>query len=310
MRENSRQRFHVGARVFDIVEKHLSLFDGYARESVNARHAADIGDVGKDLYLRGQFAVAVVQFVEHIDVFLMVLDPADSSVRIHPLSVVADILGRNIGVDVHFHNGLPDRRLLLGRRRFLFSLDLLYLFFEHAAIEIVPDHVHLAVLFGAEKIAGTAHFHVAKGDPDAGTELGEIADCGQAFLGDFGQDFVAAVCDIGVGLPVGAAHAAFQLIELGEAEAVGVLDDHRVDVRHIDSGLDDRRADEDVRLMKNKALDDVFELVLAHLAVRVENPGAGKRFFELGDLLLYAVRVVEEIEDLALARDLAKAGFG
>ena len=62
--------------------------------------------------------------------------------------------------------------------------------------------------------------------------------------------------------------------------------------------------------MKNEALDDVFELVLAHLAVRVENPGAGKRFFELGDLLLYAVRVVEEIEDLALARDLAKAGFG
>ena len=36
---------------------------------------------------------------------------------------------------------------------------------------------------------------------------------------------------------------AAKLIELGQTEAIGIVDDDRVDVGNIDAGFDDRRAD-------------------------------------------------------------------
>ena len=42
--------------------------------------------------------------------------------------------------------------------------------------------------------------------------------------------------------------AAAQLVELGEAEPVGALDDHHRRRRHVDADLDHGRADEDVEL--------------------------------------------------------------
>ena len=45
-----------------------------------------------------------------------------------------------------------------------------------------------------------------------------------------------------------AADAAAQLVQLRQAEALGVLDHHHRRVRHVDADLDDRRRDEDVEL--------------------------------------------------------------
>ena len=45
-----------------------------------------------------------------------------------------------------------------------------------------------------------------------------------------------------------AADAAAQLVQLGEAEAVGFLDDHDRRVRHVDADLDHRRRDEHVQV--------------------------------------------------------------
>ena len=39
-----------------------------------------------------------------------------------------------------------------------------------------------------------------------------------------------------------------ELIELGEPEAIGAVDEDRVGVRYVEPRLDDGRADEDVRL--------------------------------------------------------------
>ena len=51
-----------------------------------------------------------------------------------------------------------------------------------------------------------------------------------------------------VRLVAAAADAAAQLVQLRQAEALGVLDDHHARVRHVDADLDDRRRHEDLQL--------------------------------------------------------------
>ena len=43
-----------------------------------------------------------------------------------------------------------------------------------------------------------------------------------------------------------AAHAAPDLVQLRKTQPVGILDDERVDIRDIDTGFNDGRADEDL----------------------------------------------------------------
>ncbi len=51
-------------------------------------------------------------------------------------------------------------------------------------------------------------------------------------------------------------HPAAKLVELGEAEAIGLLHDHDRGVRDVDADLDDRRRDEDVDLSRLEARHD------------------------------------------------------
>ena len=76
---------------------------------------------------------------------------------------------------------------------------------------------------------------------------------------------------------VRAADAAAQLVQLREAEAVGALDDDRVGGRHVDAGLDDRRAHEQVDALRVELAHHVLEVALAHLAVRDGDPRLGQR---------------------------------
>ena len=61
--------------------------------------------------------------------------------------------------------------------------------------------------------------------------------------------------------------AAAQLVELRQAELVRLVDDDRVDVRDVEAGLDDRRADEDVGSPSTNSTHRPLQLVLVHLAV-------------------------------------------
>ena len=80
--------------------------------------------------------------------------------------------------------------------------------------------------------------------------------------------FSGGIEEVGVRPLAAAADPAAQLVQLGEAEDVGALDDQRVGVGDVEAGLDDRRADQDVELLLPEADDDLLELVLVHLAVR------------------------------------------
>ena len=113
----------------------------------------------------------------------------------------------------------------------------------------------------------SADLQIAHGDLEAGAELRVFADGVEPLLRDLRQDLALAEGQVGIRVAAGAAHAAADLVQLGEAEAVGVLDDEGVDVRDVDAGLDDGGADEDLDLTVRHRLHDVAELLLIHLAV-------------------------------------------
>ncbi len=137
----------------------------------------------------------------------------------------------------------------------------------------------------------------------AGAELGVVLEHLQASLGilvdAIGDDEVA------VGAAVRAADAAAQLVELGEPEVVGAVDEHRVGVRHVEPALHDQRRDEDVDLARDEAPHHLLEVLLAHLPVPHGDARAGRDATDVvGDRLDRLDAVVDE-EDLAAAIEFA-----
>ena len=74
-----------------------------------------------------------------------------------------------------------------------------------------------------------------------------------------------------------AADPAAQLVQLGDAEAVGVADDHDGGVGHVDPDLDDGGGHEHVGLARGEAPHDGVLVLGRQLAVQHLDPDAGQR---------------------------------
>ena len=195
------------------------------------------------------------------------------------------------------------------RRRRLFAagerLEALDGVGEQAHVEVEADGADVAALLGAEEVAGAADLEVAQGDLEAGAQLRRLEDGLQALLRDLAQRAVLVVEQVGVGAGGAAADAAAELVELRQAELVGVVDDDRVRVGDVEAGLDDRRADEDVGLAVGELEHHALELVLVHLAVADADLGLGHELAELARDQLDVVDAVVDEVDLAAALHLA-----
>ena len=73
------------------------------------------------------------------------------------------------------------------------------------------------------------------------------------------------------------ADAAAQLVELGDAEPVGVHDHHGGGVGDVDADLDDGGGDQDVHLARGEAAHHVVLVVGLHPAVQHLHPQPGER---------------------------------
>ena len=182
-------------------------------------------------------------------------------------------------------------------------------FAEQLEVHVVADALHVAVLLTAHDVAGAAQFEVAHRDLVAAAEFRVFADRGKAFLLHFGEHLVFAEGEIGVGASGASADAAAQLVKLGKSHAVGVFDDQGVGVGQIDAGLDDGRADEDIRLLLEHGAPHLAELVLLHLAVTDGDPRVGDRFLQRGGAAVDGFDAVVQIKDLTAAAQLAPDGF-
>ena len=69
--------------------------------------------------------------------------------------------------------------------------------------------------------------------------------------------------------------AAAKLVQVGQAVAVGLVDEDRVGVGNVEAAFDDRRRQQDVGLAADELEHHLFQLVLGHLAVADVDPGLG-----------------------------------
>jgi hypothetical protein len=103
-------------------------------------------------------------------------------------------------------------------------------------------------------------------------------------------------------LVVAAAHAPTQLVQLREAKLVGAAHDDGVGRGHVDAGLDDGRAQQDVEALGHKVAHHALQLALGHLAVGHGDAGFGQDLFELLAPVLDGLDLV--VQEVALAAAL------
>ena len=139
-----------------------------------------------------------------------------------------------------------------------------------------------------------------------GAELGVVRQRRQPLRGLGRERRRRVVQQVRVGALAAAPDAPADLVELGQAERVGVLDDQRVRLRDVDPRLDDRRAHEHVRAAAQVVHHHLLELALGHLAVGDREAHArAQRPQPLGRLVDRLDAVVQE-ERLPVALVLAQ----
>ena len=129
-------------------------------------------------------------------------------------------------------------------------------------------------------------------------------------MGGLGERLLPRVEEVRVRAFAAAAHPAADLVQLGEAEQVGPLDDEGVGVRDVDAGLDDGRADQHVEVLLPEADHHLLQRFLAHLAVRHRDPRLGHQLAQPAGRLVDRLDPVVQEEDLAVAQQLAVDGRG
>ena len=146
--------------------------------------------------------------------------------------------------------------------------------FEEGAIaeEIGDAELGQAGLAGAEEFAGAALLEVEFSELEAVLRGDHGVEAGFGLLGD-----VLAVDEDAVALGGAAADAPAKLVELGEAETLGVVDDHDAGVGHVDADLDDGGGDEDVDVAALEARHGDLLVVGAEAAVEQAEAQAGER---------------------------------
>jgi len=115
--------------------------------------------------------------------------------------------------------------------------------FEDGAVaeEVSDAEFGQAGLAGAEEFTGAALLEVELGEFEAVLSGDHGVEAGFCLLGDLFAGHEDAIAFGGA-----ATDAPAELVKLGEAEAVGVVDDHDGGVGDVDADLDDGGGDEDV----------------------------------------------------------------
>ncbi|MPL73680.1 hypothetical protein SDC9_19486 [bioreactor metagenome] len=141
-------------------------------------------------------------------------------------------------------------------------------FLEHRLIELVADFPDMARLFFAQKVAGAAQVEILACQGEARAEIVERAQQPQPLHRLRRQRQARLRRQVAIGAQLRAPDPAADLVELGEAEHVGTVDDHRVRGRDVEAALDDGRRQQHVILAVVEGVHPRVELARRHLAMR------------------------------------------
>ena len=92
-------------------------------------------------------------------------------------------------------------------------------------------------------------------------------------------------------------------MKLGKSQLVGVLDNERISVRHVNTRFDDCRTDENINFTLKKLTPDLAELFFAHLAVTDPDFGVGECVTDFRRRAFNVVDTVMKIVNLTAAAD-------
>ena len=222
-----------------------------------------------------RFPEAVHQLVEHVIVLLLAADGSDPLVEIQLLRLTGNIAVRNISVDIEVDGRIE---FLLNRR---FPLQALDGFVQQLAVKIVSHLRHMPALGLAQHIACASDLQIPHGNAETASQFRVLPDRAQTLLGRLLQHEVSPVHQESVSCTAGPADPAPELVKLGKAHPVRVVDDHRIYVRDIEAGLYNCRSDQDIDVRVDKIVHDVLDLLGVHLPVGVGDPGLRHQFLHL-----------------------------
>ncbi len=221
-------------------------------------------------------------------------------IGLEPLRLGPDVLVGQVGIEGKIY---PDLGKLF--RLGLCSPQLADGIGDELHIEVEADGRDVACLHLAEHAAGAADLEVAHGQLEPGAEVGELADRLEPPVGLLAEPLLLGMEEVGIGPLAGAPDASPQLVELGEPEQVGALDDERVHGGQVEPRFDDRGGDEHVVLPVPEVEHHLFQLAFAHPTVGDRNPRIGHQAPQPLDGEVDRLDPVVHVEDLALAQHLS-----
>lgn len=190
------------------LEEALAAFDAFDADGLG--QVFDLTKIDEEADVIGHGAVAVGEFGDDFGGDLGRFGVGDFFVGAEALVVLGDVGGGDTNFETEVERGL-------NLERDFFAFHFANGFFEHFDVHVEADGVDVAGLFAAEEAAGAAEFEIESGDLEAGAEVGEFLEGGEAFAGNFGEFGVGGNEEVGVSAAVGAADAAAELVKLAEA---------------------------------------------------------------------------------------------
>src|SRR5690348_13932407 len=133
----------------------------------------------------------------------------------------------------------------------------------------------MAGLLGAKDVAGAAKLQVAHRNLEASAQVAVFLDRFQSLGGNGSDRPIRRQEKIAIRAMLPATDAAAKLVKFAEAKSIGTVDNDRVGVGDIQTALDDRRANQHVRLVADEFQHYFFQLSLAHLAMPDQDPRIG-----------------------------------
>src|SRR4051794_18308928 len=99
----------------------------------------------------------------------------------------------------------------------------------------------MAALLATEDVARATDLEVGQRDLEPSAQLGRVEDRLQPLSSDVRELAALAVEKVRVGAPRRSTDTAAQLVQLRQPQRVSTVDDDRVGIGNVESGLDDRR---------------------------------------------------------------------
>ena len=215
----------------------------------------------------------------------------------HFFVVFTDPIGRDEGRHLQIDLGVIHRRDVL-------TLQFGQAFLQHLHVEIEADGLHLAALLHPQQVAHPPDLHIPHRQLITAAELGEFLNRPQPLPRRFTQGGLAGKEQPGMGLDAAAADAAAQLIQLGQAEFLGVLHQNRIDPGYVQAALNDGGAEHQVGFAGIEGDHGAFQFPFGHLAVGHQQPQARHHLAQLGRHLFDALHPRYHVEDLAAPVEL------